>query len=596
MVKENALKYVKFPSTLKEIGDRAFMQTKLENINIIPGIKMGNSVFELCKNAKTAVVQEGVTKLEKGMLYALEGCENVKLPSTLKEIGYRAFDRLGAKHIELPEGLEVIGEEAFECSKIESITIPSSVNTIAPRAFYLAKLKEVNFKENSQIESIGEYVFNACRQLETVKLPNSLTTLEDGVFSQCPSLRSIELPDSLTTLKDVVFAGSNLTGIKLPDSLKNIGHGTFQDCYELEKVEMPANLETLGRYTFENCDKLTSVTFHESMKLSYLPQYTFFNCSTIEYIYLPRVVKSTEACAFSNCNKHPVVEYSNKNLWRSPFDCFVIDLGAYNGYYEELDKENKVYRLTSEIELEKPDYEKALDKNKEDEKKIEDDNQSGSIIKSRAAAGRESLCACGGKTNALLSPTCEPIFKYKPAISGESGLPSIDYNNSTNAVIQPIIVDKNNIEVQDVTAAVEDVDEIKQVEESENDFDTQPVMTAEDNTEKQSVSAADINSKVLNVGDVAFSVLNSSEEASEQSVIADTAESPELDLTTSDINEILIDPYKTHVTTVPIENIVEDSKSYAKQLIIAGTVGVGAAGVAVYAYLLKIGKLKFIFK
>ncbi len=324
------LRKVNFPDSLKEIGDRAFMQTRLEDIVIIPGIKMGEYVFDQCKNVKNVEVKEGVTKIEKGMLYALEGCETVKLPSSLKEIGYRAFDRLAVTHIELPEGLEIIGEEAFESSKLTAIEIPASVKQIGPRAFYSSKnLKEVSFNNNSRIETIGEYAFNHCKGLEIVNLPDSITRLPDGVFSHCYSLKTIKLPDGMMELGDVVFSGSALEHLVLPSGIKNIGHSVFRGCANLRSIKMPDKLENLGMSTFEDCHVLVKAEFPESIKLQYLPEDTFFNCRAIKYIYLPGSIKETRACAFSNCIMNPVIEYGNKGLKRSLFDCFPINLDGY---------------------------------------------------------------------------------------------------------------------------------------------------------------------------------------------------------------------------------------------------------------------------
>lgn len=551
--KTSALTNVTFPSTLKEIGDRAFMQTKLESITIVPGIKMGEYVFDQCKNAKTAVVQEGVTKLESGMLYALESCETVKLPSTLKEIGYRAFDRLAATNIELPEGLEVIGEEAFECSKLTSITIPASVKTIGPRAFYLSKnLKEVNFSKDSVIKSIGAYAFNQCKGLETVNLPNSLTTLEDGAFSHCYSLKSIKLPNSLTTLENVVFAGSVIENITLPDSIKNIGNGTFRDCSELETVKMPAYLETLGTCTFEYCHKLTTATFPETIKLSYLPQDTFFDCRIIEHIYLPSPIKETKACAFSNCKKNPVIEHADKNLKRSLFDCFSIDLGEYSDYYEVIDSEKGIYKLTSDIpEKNETGFEKLKQLTKESE------GENGSIVKSRSASGKESLCGCGGSANAIFAPTCAPTFKYKPATSGEATIPSTSssshksrshsYGNSTNGVTQPVTVAENNAAVPQTEIA------------------TPPVII----NAKEKVATQNINPNIA----------------------PKVAQSPELQVITESNKVNNTD--KIPVTPEPsIATSSTNSESSAVPLAISVAVGVSAIGAGGCAYALKIRKRK----
>lgn len=400
---------VTFPSSLEEIGDRAFMQTKLSEITIIPNVKIGNYAFDQCKNIKTVNVAEGVTEIGEGQLYALENCEKITLPSTLKKIGYRAFDRIGVKEINLPEGLEEIGVEAFECSKLKSITIPSTVKTIGERAFYLSEIEELHFAENTSLKSIGAYAFNHCKKLNNVIIPNGVTTLEDGCFSHCQSLGKIEIPKSVTTFKNVVFAGSGFENISLPDSITTMGTGTFRDCIDLTYAKLPDHLQSLGTCTFEYCINLKKADFPETMKIKSLPADTFMHCESIPSIYLPSSIEKTEACAFSECKANPTVEYANKNLKRSRFDCFIFNFDKIgDSYYELIDAEKQIYKLKIAVEEEKDQF-------------FEESKAGGSVVKRKTTESKDSLCGCQGAQDAVFAPTCNPTFKFKPTASSETG-------------------------------------------------------------------------------------------------------------------------------------------------------------------------------
>ena len=437
------LKKVTFSSSLKKIGKNAFEQTNLESITIYPGIDVGDYAYAGCVNLKTVHVAEGVTELKQATFYGLDNCETVILPSTLKKIGYRAFDRCGITEIELPEGLEEIGEEAFENSEIKELKIPASVKKIDARAFYsMDKLTKVEFADGAKLESVGAYAFNHCTALEKVVLPDSVKTLESGAFSYCYQLSDLTLSKNLTTLGDGVFSGSGIGSIELPDSIEEMGSCVFRDCYfgtdderSLTSVKMPANLKTLGTCTFEGCAALTSVEFPENIKLTTVPADTFFNCHALTYIYLPEAIATTEGCAFGSMklvdesaanNQQIVIEYANKDLKRSIFDTYSFDPGE--SYYLG---EDGFYYTTEEVSPEEDDKSNGV---YDEIKKTEDDYQANGTTTAKRSAGA-SLATCGCGTvggSAKLSPSSNPIFKYKPASSGSNAGGNNGSNNGGN--------------------------------------------------------------------------------------------------------------------------------------------------------------------
>lgn len=436
--KQHKLTGIVFSKNLKTIGERAFEQTSLNSVTITSSLEVGKYAFAGCDKLETVIIGEGVTEIPECMFMGMENCKTVKLPSTLKKIGYRAFDRYGADTIELPEGLEVIGEEAFANSAFTQVTIPSTVTTLGARAFYSSdKLVSVDFAKNAKLESIGEFAFNWCTALESVTLPTSLKKLESGCFSYCFALTGIQIPNGVKELGDCVFSGSRLAQIVLPDSIEKMGSATFRNCVfvdeagnitGLESVTMPKNLKELGTCTFEKCEALKKVTFPEDIKLTYIPEDTFYQCTAIEYIYLPAAIAETRACAFSNCDKNPKIEYANKNLQRNIFDCYPIDPGtAY-----ELAEDGFYY--TTE-ELSDSDYSNGL--LNEAGKKEEAQAYVGqlSTIHGRSAGSTLATCGCGAYgASVKLTPSSNPTFVYKkPAASGENAGNGQNNNTGNNA-------------------------------------------------------------------------------------------------------------------------------------------------------------------
>lgn len=62
------------------------------------------------------------------------------------------------------------------------------------------------------VRVIGEDAFFYCCSLESVTIPNSVTSIEDEAFRHCCSLKSITIPISVTSIgEDVFFGCSNMT-------------------------------------------------------------------------------------------------------------------------------------------------------------------------------------------------------------------------------------------------------------------------------------------------------------------------------------------------------------------------------------------------
>ena len=149
----------------------------------------------------------------------------LKFPSRCKkiEIGNNSYSNSGnpdsrsfgssVKKIELPDTVMEIGDEAFQCcdwatgkgfDELESIVIPDSVTSLGSRLFW------------------------NCKSLENVILSNSITNIEKGAFENCTSLRNITIPNSVTSIGVWAFAGcTNLTNITIPSSVENIDDVAF---------------------------------------------------------------------------------------------------------------------------------------------------------------------------------------------------------------------------------------------------------------------------------------------------------------------------------------------------------------------------------
>ena len=446
--KGDNLNTILFPATLKKVGNGAFAQRTLDSITITPNIEWGTYVLDNCK-VKTIEIAEGVTEIPDNFFYGATGFQELTLPASLKRIGNRAFDRFPLESVELPDGLEEIGVEAFECSKLTGIKIPKTVKTIGDRAFYLNKnLKDVVFEEGSALKNTGAFTFNSCSKLENITLPYGVEVIDNGCFSSCDSLKYVGIPSTVTTLGDFAFSGSGIRTMELTDSIRYMGTGVFRNSF-LEYIKLPASLETMGTCTFEWCRDLEKVIFPDNMKLKNLPSDTFFYCVNLTGLTLPGSIVRTEPCSLSYCESLDKVEYKNKNLQRSVFDCFAVNLNSYFGYGEWDEGTNYDLYIpadttistkngfTVNTDITTPEADKT--ENLYNEVKNYSTGSDGT--KTRSASAATANCGCAGGNGIFkYTATISPKFNYVVTQGQDSGgkdenqNPSIpkDNENGTN--------------------------------------------------------------------------------------------------------------------------------------------------------------------
>lgn len=145
-----------------------------KNVKNMQVISIGESAFSSLDNLKSVTLPEGLVEICPKAFCWCRNLENINFPSTLKSIGYWAFeccDKLfsTSKNIfEMPISLEIIGNSAFsDCFSIEKIIVGKNIKYIGDGCFSGDhRLKYVNFEKNNLIK-LGRGVFYNCLSLKT---------------------------------------------------------------------------------------------------------------------------------------------------------------------------------------------------------------------------------------------------------------------------------------------------------------------------------------------------------------------------------------------------------------------------------------------
>jgi len=190
-------------------------------------------------------------------------------------------DYYSLKNYTIRQGTRCICDAAFAGDydpgpSLQSITIPNSVTSIGDRAFeYCRSLHSVTIPDS--VTSIGDRAFEYCRSLHSVTIPDSVKSIGGGAFYRCSSLQSVTIPDSVTSIGSYAFEGcESLQSVTIPDSVTNIGDRAFWDCSSLQSVTIPDSVTSIGDSAFYGCSSLRSVTIPESVTI--IKGNPFLNC------------------------------------------------------------------------------------------------------------------------------------------------------------------------------------------------------------------------------------------------------------------------------------------------------------------------------
>ncbi len=129
---------VKLPDTVKEIKYATFARCgALKNVEMGSNTQtIGDYAFYGCKELSYFNIPDSVKTIGEYAFFD-SGLQNVNFGSGLKKIGSYAFASTKLQSVTLFDSVEVIGEYAFRnCNELQTVTLPDSLQQIGLHAFY----------------------------------------------------------------------------------------------------------------------------------------------------------------------------------------------------------------------------------------------------------------------------------------------------------------------------------------------------------------------------------------------------------------------------------------------------------------------------
>ncbi|MDR0302200.1 MAG: leucine-rich repeat protein, partial [Treponema sp.] len=146
--------------------------------------------------------------------------------------GVLTISGTGAMYDYMPAGGPDQEFEGFRYYPIQTVVLPDGITTIGDYAFGGCEgLTTVVIP--SSVTSIGNWAFTGCESLTSVAIPNSVTLIGSEAFAGCSSLKNIAIPNSVTDISMFAFYNSGLTSVVIPNSVTSIGAAAFAYCGDL---------------------------------------------------------------------------------------------------------------------------------------------------------------------------------------------------------------------------------------------------------------------------------------------------------------------------------------------------------------------------
>ena len=287
--------------------------TNIQTIVIASGTCGDNLTWKLIDEGKLVI--EGTGDMDAPTWHKYKaGITSVTIHDGATSIDSYAFqDCSNLTSISIPESVTLIGEDAFYgCSNLSNINIPESVIKIGGQAFGrtawynnqpdgLIYINNVLYEykgimpENTNIEvrngtvSISSFAFESYKNLISITIPKSVTSIDNYAFQYCNSLKELVIEDGIEPL----YLGYNYI-----DEWAGQDEGLFHSC-NLATIYIGRNLN-YGESPFEEQEKLTSVTIGNNV--TEIGGQLFWGCSRLSAITLPKSITSIGYDVFCGCN------------------------------------------------------------------------------------------------------------------------------------------------------------------------------------------------------------------------------------------------------------------------------------------------------
>ncbi len=294
-----------------------FSGAALVNMTVGPKVTLVPALFDGQKNLRNLTFENGVSEIAAN---AFRGCgiERLQLPESLKIIGESAFaSNSNLTTVVFGSGIESCNNGVFNlCKSLKTVSIPDIKSWLkiefggnnANGLEYAdgltvggSLLTDLSITPQMLIENkrILSRAFANCASLKTLTATGVVSVGRDA-FRDCKQLKSIQFDESLTNIDiDAFLQCDGLESARFKNSLQTLGSGAFAFCTNLKQIEGFEGLESYPQGLFEECSSLNALPANSSLKK--IGYGAFSGCSAIDNLEIAGTVTSIDRQAFAGC-------------------------------------------------------------------------------------------------------------------------------------------------------------------------------------------------------------------------------------------------------------------------------------------------------
>ena len=239
------------------------MTSKSSNSSFIAKPEKGSITQGQYKNRKeieSLIIPEKTEILQADAFRNCRNLKEVKLPSTLIDIGSRCFE---------------------ECSSLCTFTIhPDNPIYSADQNMLLKNCGRLlvcapgargHFTVKDSVRIIEDLAFSRCSDLLEIQLPDQLQYIGAGAFARCSQLKEIRIPGSCRDVADHCFeACSSLEHVILSEGIQNLGAHCFDGCSALKTLRLPCSLQRIMEPLLDQDSPTVLQVYDHSFALDYV--------------------------------------------------------------------------------------------------------------------------------------------------------------------------------------------------------------------------------------------------------------------------------------------------------------------------------------
>lgn len=354
----SGLENVKIPQSVISIDSSAFSATNLKSIDIPDGVvRIGSDAFSVCDSLESVSISESVISIGREAFFRCNNLQSIVIPISVNNIESGAFANCPAKII-ITEGNENFTEIdgviynksmtriVYVSPSVKEMLIPKTITDIAHVFAHNNAIKNVRFEEGTKIISVGSNAFERCENLNSIKLPNSITTIDSFAFSECKNLMNIKIPASVMNIVDsaftncpawltveegnesfvedkgviynkvktkIIYISAGVEEILIPKTVTDIAY-VFGHNKHIKSIsfEEGSTLNNIPFYAFNSCENLSSLKLPNG--ITAIDRGAFCGCTSLTDLEVPASVTSIHAEAFKNCSAKVTIDARNKNF------------------------------------------------------------------------------------------------------------------------------------------------------------------------------------------------------------------------------------------------------------------------------------------